>query len=82
MLAGIRCEHCHGEGCDRCEYGTATFHGCPCRFVNDIWPALELADFARNGAWPVAGGTLDQTRCFLQVCRWYWDDEDAMKPNG
>lgn len=37
---------------------------------------IELADFAKDGAFPVAGGTLDQSQSFLVACR-YLFNEDA-----
>jgi len=65
------CDACRGEGCPAC-FGTgqATFTECPLSLVpHDVWAACEMSDFAAEGAWPVAGGTLDQTDSFLAAHR-------------
>ena len=33
------------------------------------WHMLEMYEFARGGAWPIAGGVLDQTDSFLSAYR-------------
>ena len=59
----LSCPTCHGRGCRECnQTGTFTITRCP---FSDLTPEtvelLSVARDARNGAWPVAGGTLDQT---------------------
>lgn len=39
---------------------------------------MLLADVAREGCWPVAGGLLDQTRWFIDFCRLSWGEQDAI----
>jgi len=41
---------------------------------------IELADFAKEGSFPVAGGTLDQAQSFLIACR-YLFSEDSRAEN-
>lgn len=53
---------------------------CPRLHVTaDVPDAVEAAGFARKGAWPCAGGTLDQTASFLRACAYAWDYEDAVR---
>lgn len=52
---------------------------CPARFVDQgVWETMLLADMAREGCWPVAGGLLDQTRWFIDFCRLSWGEQDAI----
>ncbi len=49
---------------------------CPAEFVGaDIWTVLRFAALARRGAWPVAGGTLDQCRWFVDAAAWIWNEQ-------
>lgn len=77
----FQCTECGGRGCEACgDTGRWRPQTCPARFVTpDIWEALALADAARSGAWPLAGGTLDQTRWFVEFCRFAWNEIDGMK---
>lgn len=53
---------------------------CPAQYVTaEIWDALSLSDMARKGCWPLTGGLLDQTRWFIEFCRYAWNEQDAMK---
>lgn len=36
---------------------------------------LELADFAKKGVMPSTGGALDQTKSFVNACRFLWAEE-------
>lgn len=55
------CAHCDGSG-------SIDVVGCPLAQVSDdVWDALELAELAEAGTWPVAGGTLDQTTSFTEA---------------
>jgi len=36
---------------------------------------LRLVDIAKRGTWPVAGGSLDQTKAFLELCHFAWREE-------
>ena len=36
---------------------------------------LQLADFAKKGNWPVAGGMLDQTKSFIDVAQFIWNEQ-------
>jgi len=46
----------------------------------DVWETLNLCDFAEKGSWPVGGGTLDQTACFLECMRLYRRTTNRLKP--
>lgn len=41
---------------------------------------LRLAEFAEKGAWPVAGGTLDQTQWCVEAFQCVWNNDAAEKP--
>lgn len=74
----IACPTCDGIGCDVCGVeGWVKITECPRKIVDrDTMNFIELADFAKDGAFPVAGGTLDQSQSFLVACR-YLFNEDA-----
>jgi hypothetical protein len=36
---------------------------------------IEFAGYAERGAWPVAGGTLDQAQQFLEAVRFVWREQ-------
>jgi hypothetical protein len=36
---------------------------------------IEFAGFAERGAWPVAGGVLDQAEQFVEACRFVWQEQ-------
>lgn len=75
----IPCVECGGkavEGTPACEAcdgrGHTELHDCPGTLVTpEVELFLDLAGFAEKGAWPRAGGTLDQTRSFLVAYRLY-----------
>lgn len=73
----LECPICNGRGdCDECDDGQWGLTGCPARFVDEeIQRAMWLARFAKDGTWPVAGGTLDQTQWFLDFCGFYWAEQ-------
>jgi NADPH-dependent 7-cyano-7-deazaguanine reductase QueF-like protein len=51
--------------CDRT--GRIAVDRCPRVYAGaDVWELVELSNYAGEGAWPVAGGTLDQTVSFIQ----------------
>jgi len=64
---------CQGRGWEK-------FVGCPCEAVTpDVWRAIEFADFAKKGHWPLAGGTLDQTAIFLEAARSIWGQTELWR---
>ena len=53
---------------------------CPQKeIIPDIGWAMQLARFAKQGAWPVGGGTLDQTASFLAACRIVWQADEVVE---
>ena len=59
------CTHCGGRGVVRIKT-------CPLKFIGrQTWTMASLSRFADKGAWPIGGGTLEQTESFLQFYeRW------------
>ena len=37
---------------------------------------IELADYAKNGLFPVSGGALEQSQSFLAACRFLWSEDN------
>lgn len=64
---------CKGEGHE--EITT-----CPHELVDaDAWRAIELAEFARRGHWPEAGGINDQPAAAVEAFRLIWREERACR---
>jgi hypothetical protein len=60
--------------------GVAQITSCPSAMVTpDIWEVIEFARDARRGAWPVSGGTLEQSQSFLLAARQIWAEEAVHK---
>jgi hypothetical protein len=58
--------------------GKTAVTSCPKKLVtSDIWELIDLAYFAKQGAWPVTGGILDQSASFLDACKVYWSSLKA-----
>jgi hypothetical protein len=56
-----KCTICAGRGRIRIE-------GCIKEQIRpEAWDLLEMCHFCDNGTWPVGGGVLDQTPCFLRA---------------
>lgn len=56
------------------------FTACPRTLVPaDVWEAVDFAEMARKGAWPEAGGLLDQTAIFADAARLAWGYADHFK---
>jgi len=39
------------------------------------WFLVDMADHADKGAWPIAGGVLDQSESFCRACRVVWNED-------
>lgn len=66
---GDRCPVCKG-------WGHTKFIGDPMKEVPaELWNCMWLADHAKKGAWPVAGGILDQSQAFMDLCTLQWGYE-------
>lgn len=55
---------------------------CPLRFAREEIELLSFADQARHGAWPVAGGLLDQTWAWVAFCQAAWSEMSAAEWAG
>lgn len=57
------------SGCNRCSgSGMATLHTCPNRIVDrQTMAVIRYVGLAKEGTWPVAGGSLDQSQSFLDA---------------
>jgi len=73
----IGCPSCNETGCDECNNeGWILIKECPQGMVGrEVMNFIELADFAKNGAFPVTGGTLEQSQSFLLACRFLWNED-------
>jgi len=78
----IACPTCDEAGCQECDgEGWVQITECPRSMVcRETMEFIELADFAKEGSFPVAGGTLDQAQSFLIACR-YLFSEDSRAEN-
>ena len=69
------------EGCEGCD-GSGVFGLTESvdEFVSaDIWQCINLADLAKRGTMPVAGGSLDQANSFLAACRLVWNEQARIR---
>jgi len=79
----LKCVACDGKGCPECDtQGTWELKSCPTQFVDrQTCQLMRHARFAEQGILPVAGGTLDQTRSFVEALdfaqseRNYWQTQ-------
>lgn len=71
------CPVCEGGGCRHCDgAGRFDLDECPMIFPGgDVWEAIEFAALYKRGLPPVAGGALDQSRVFVQACRFIWAEQ-------
>lgn len=57
-----------GSPCPHCQEGYWELKECPRRFIGpDLTDAINLAQWADKGVFPVEGGTLKQTSWFLDL---------------
>ena len=53
---------------------------CPLEYVtDDVWQMLDAADLLEKGLPPVHGGSLDQTRVFIDAARFAWSERDRWR---
>jgi len=72
----LECPSCGGRGCEGCDGGEWALTSCPREFVDaELWEVIGYAELYRKGCPPVAGGSLDQTRWFVQASRLIWAEE-------
>ena len=77
----LDCPACGGSGCDQCDAsGRFELAECPRLFVTpDVWDGVECAGLYEKGLPPVAGGSLDQSRIFVEAARLIWADQAYWK---
>jgi len=66
----MKCPGCDGTGCAECENdGAITITRCPLELITaDVWEIITLAElFVDKGLPPIAGGTLDQAKVFVET---------------
>jgi len=75
------CVVCDGTGCKSCrDRGAIEIVRCPLEIItDDVWDTIEYADLYKKGLPPVAGGALDQTKCFTDAARFIFDEQDYWK---
>lgn len=44
-----------------------------------MWEFVRLADWAKDGSFPAAGGTMDQSASFMDACRYLWARESEIE---
>ena len=79
----MKCISCDGNGCGECrDKGTLTIECCPLEYITeDAWEVIRYAELYEKGLPPVAGGALDQARCFVEAASFifsektYWDNK-------
>lgn len=75
----IECPHCNGRECKHCVGGFVNLNGCPNAFCRDMASIIDLVEIFRNGTPPLPGGSLNQTRWFLDVAQQLNADENKLK---
>lgn len=71
ILKGFDCPACAGDGCPACG-GSGKMRVTGCVFdqvTEDVWDLMGAMADADHGNLPVSGGTLDQTRVFIDGLR-------------
>lgn len=70
--AEFACVACNGRGCEACnDTGVWRVNHCPYDLIDDDTRAtMEAVDLARDGLWPVAGGSQDQSAWFADAFRY------------
>ena len=77
----MRCTGCEGAGCEECEErGSITIMGCPLDVITgDVWEIIALTELFEKGLPPVAGGVLDQAKCFIDAARFIFSEQKYWK---
>jgi len=77
----MKCIGCDGSGCDECEgTGAITITNCPLMLVtSDVWEIIALTELFEKGLPPVAGGTLDQAKIFVEAARFIMHEQTYWK---
>ena len=77
----MECIDCGGTGCDKCgRSGRIRIEDCPLKLITeDVWEIISLAELFEKGLPPVAGGVLDQAKCFVDAARFVFREQSYWK---
>ena len=75
------CPGCEGAGCDECKNtGGIDITECPLKIITrDVWEVIKLADLFEKGLPPVAGGTLEQAKIFVDAAGFIFSEKTYWK---
>ena len=81
LLQEILCPGCEGKGCCECKkIGQLPITNCPLKLITaDVWEIISLAELFEKGLPPVAGGVLDQAKCFVDAARFVFAEQSYWK---
>ena len=69
----LECPECGGAGCKECnKKGKIYINDCPLRAIPpETWDFIDMAVlYLEHGLPPIAGGQLDQAKCFLDGAKY------------
>jgi hypothetical protein len=74
----VTCEACGGDGCGQCAgRGKAMLTSCPRACLTaEGRQVMQVAEFARKGCLPFAGGMLDQPATLMDAVEFVWSMEE------
>lgn len=77
----MRCVGCGGGGCEQCQNtGAITITGCPMEMItSEVCEVIALTELFEKGLPPVAGGTLDQAKIFVDAARFIFGEQQHWK---
>ena len=75
------CTSCGGSGCEKCnQAGTFDIAECPMNLIsNEVMDVIEYAELWSKGLPPVAGGALDQAKCFVMAAQFIFSEQNYWK---
>ena len=78
----MTCPACGGSaaGCGECDAGRIEITQCPLECIDeDVWKIIMLAELFEKGLPPVAGGTLDQAKVFVEAAYFIFREQNYWK---
>ena len=86
----MECPKCGRKGCPGCGgAGTFKISSCPKKQISStMLEVLNLAERVKHGVLPLAGGSLDQCRAFMETADFVinevddWKDEERASAGG
>jgi hypothetical protein len=71
----VRCEG-HDTKCESCGgHGGIDIDDPAALLDEEVYDAIDAADLAKRGSWPVAGGWLDQSASLVRAVRRIWIED-------